>query len=116
MISDECLNKVLTECKEAAGDIPITFFEGTTAAVPCIFTREGWIYVAETGMGGRLDATNIFTRPYLQSSLPFRSRPYGVLRETLEKIAAEKAAIMKAGVPCIVGKQAEAAAKVANCC
>lgn len=55
--------------------------------------------VLETGLGGRLDCTNVFTHPLLTiiTSISLEHTEY--LGDTIEKIAAEKAGIIKQGVP-----------------
>jgi len=113
MISDEFLGEVLAECKEAARDIPVTFFEGTTAAAFLAFSRiPADILLLETGMGGRLDATNIIEKPLLIIITPISLDHMAYLGDTLVKIAGEKAAIMKPSVACVLGKQEAAAAGV----
>ncbi len=80
-----------------------TFFEFSTAMAFYDFGREGidWA-VIETGMGGRLDATNI-VRPAVSiiSNLSLEHREY--LGDTLAQIAAEKGGIIKKGVPVVTG-------------
>ncbi len=89
----------------AAGDVPITFFEATTAMALLAF-REQRVDVAviETGLGGRLDATNI-VEPQLCILTPISYDHTEHLGETLSGIAAEKAGILKPGVPVVVGRQ-----------
>ena len=64
-ISDDFLSEILSECKKAAEQtpaIPVTFFEGITVAAFLAFSRvKADILLLETGMGGRLDATNILS-------------------------------------------------------
>lgn len=89
-------------CVEAGGR-DVTFFEFTTALAFAHF-REQRVQVAvlETGMGGRLDATNLVT-PVVSviTSIGFDHQQY--LGDTIEKIAAEKAGIIKEGRPVICG-------------
>ncbi len=65
-ISDSFLTEILNECKKAAEKspaIPVTFFEGITVAAFLAFSRiEADILLLETGMGGRLDATNVLPK------------------------------------------------------
>lgn len=89
-----------------------TFFELTTALALDHFRREGVEWIAwETGLGGRLDATNI-VEPAVSviTSLGLDHREY--LGDTLAQIAGEKAGIVKPGVPAltVAGQPAEAAA------
>ena len=85
---------------------PITFFEITTAAAFLAFARHpADAVLLETGLGGRLDATNVVARPRLTALAPISLDHQAFLGERLEQIAFEKAGILKAGVPCIVGPQ-----------
>jgi dihydrofolate synthase/folylpolyglutamate synthase len=82
----------------------VTFFEATTAMGFQLFAdAQVDIAVIETGLGGRLDATNV-VQPLVAgvTSIGFDHMEW--LGETLPKIAGEKAGIFKAGVPAIVGE------------
>jgi len=102
----------------AAGrlDVQPTFFEATTAVAFELFRRAGVrIAVLEVGLGGRLDATNVVAPPALLAtaitSIAFDHELY--LGATLREIAFEKAGIIKAGVPVVVGPlEPEAAAAI----
>src|SRR6266446_2301080 len=60
LISDDDLTEVLEQCELANHDLPITFFEITTAAAFLAFSRqEADALVLEVGLGGRFDATNV---------------------------------------------------------
>jgi len=73
-------------------------FEATTAAVFCAFRAAGCdIAVLETGMGGRLDATNVIPAPLVSVLCPISLDHTAFLGDTLEKIAAEKCGILKNG-------------------
>lgn len=61
------------------------------------------IAVVEVGLGGRLDCTNVIT-PELTVITNISYDHTGILGETLQEIAAEKAGIMKRGVPCVIGE------------
>lgn len=80
-----------------------TFFELITAAALLEFAaRKVDVVVLETGLGGRLDATNICTPEVcVITSIGLDHQEY--LGSTLTSIAAEKAGILKPGVPCVVG-------------
>lgn len=76
-----------------------TFFEVTTALALSWFERQrAEIVILETGMGGRLDATNIVT-PAISVITPVGLDHMQYLGETLAAVAAEKAGIIKPGVP-----------------
>jgi dihydrofolate synthase/folylpolyglutamate synthase len=84
-----------------------TFFEITTALALAWFQRAGAeIVILETGMGGRLDATNIVT-PIVSVITPIALDHQQWLGATLQEIAAEKAGIIKAGVPVVSAPQSE---------
>ncbi|MBU6140629.1 MAG: bifunctional folylpolyglutamate synthase/dihydrofolate synthase [Proteobacteria bacterium] len=112
-ISDEFLNEILRECKEAAEKdpaIPITFFEGTTVAAFLAFSRvEADLLLLETGMGGRLDATNVLPEVLCSVITPISFDHEEFLGNSLEKIAREKAGIIKKNSPLVVGKQSDEA-------
>ena len=81
-----------------------SFFELTTAMAFQYFEKEHVdIAVIEVGLGGRLDCTNIIT-PILSiiTNISFDHTQF--LGDTLEKIAAEKAGIMKRGIPVVIGE------------
>jgi dihydrofolate synthase/folylpolyglutamate synthase len=109
-IDEAELVDVLGECERANGGEPITFFEITTAAAFLSFTRHAAdVVLLETGLGGRLDATNLVDQPALTviTSLDLDHQQF--LGDTLEEIAGEKAGILKRGVTCAVARQADGA-------
>ena len=101
-IGDAELAEILSEIKpvvETMEDRP-TEFELITAAALLWFSRVGADpVVLEVGMGGRLDATNIITDPLLSVITGVSLDHTAILGDTVEKIAAEKAGIIKPGVP-----------------
>lgn len=81
-----------------------TFFEATTAMAFEFFAEDGVdIAVIETGLGGRLDATNVVT-PLVAGVTNIGIDHVEYLGATREEIAFEKAGIFKAGVPAVVGE------------
>ena len=89
-----------------------TFFEITTALALDHFTkRDCELVVLETGLGGRLDATNAQT-PMVSVITPIGYDHQAWLGNTLEEIAAEKAGIIKPRIPVVSAKQERAAEKV----
>ena len=89
-----------------------TFFEITTAlALDHFQSRCAGVAVLETGMGGRLDATNAVT-PAACAITPVAIDHAQWLGDTLEKIAAEKAGIIKPGVPVVSAPQHPEVARV----
>lgn len=105
LISEPALTALLDECVDKNGPDEITFFEITTCAAFLAFARSpaDWTLL-EVGLGGRLDATNVIT-PRLSIITPVSMDHEAFLGDTLAKIAAEKAGIIKRGVPVIVGPQ-----------
>ncbi len=113
LISEPYLTAVLDECYAANGGENITYFEITTCAALLAFARMQADYtLLEVGLGGRLDATNVIERPAVTVITPVSIDHEQFLGDTLGKIAAEKAGIIKPGVPCIVGPQKDEALEV----
>jgi dihydrofolate synthase/folylpolyglutamate synthase len=112
LIDDGLLEDVLTEAEQANREQPITFFEITTVAAFLAFARvPADLAVIEVGMGGRMDTTNV-VEPALAAITPIGYDHTSFLGDTLEKIAAEKAGILKRAVPAVIGRQREASAGV----
>ncbi|MCL2030668.1 MAG: bifunctional folylpolyglutamate synthase/dihydrofolate synthase [Oscillospiraceae bacterium] len=94
--------KAHTERLSAEG-VYVTEFEFVTALGFLHFARAGVeAAVVEVGMGGRFDATNVLERPLLSVITPVSLDHTKVLGDTVEAIAAEKAGILKEGVPVVV--------------
>lgn len=117
-IDDATLKALIDEVEAAAANLPglgfrdVTFFEFTTALAFLFFARQQvQVVVLETGMGGRLDATNMLVPAVsVITSIGLEHTRY--LGDTLEKITAEKAGIIKAGRPVVVGQLPEEAMEV----
>ncbi|MBV8799715.1 MAG: bifunctional folylpolyglutamate synthase/dihydrofolate synthase [Alphaproteobacteria bacterium] len=106
LISEEELSNLLEECEAANGERPITFFEITTAAAILAFSRHpADALILEVGLGGRYDATNVIRRPAVTVITPVGLDHQEFLGSDIANIAAEKAGIIKKGVPVIVGPQ-----------
>lgn len=113
LITEEALSAALDECWEANNHEQITYFEITTCAAILAFARTPADYtLLETGLGGRLDATNIFDAPAMTILTPISLDHQQYLGETLAEIAGEKAGILKRGVPCVTGPQPDEALEV----
>ena len=113
LITEEHLTEVLDECYAVNGGEPITYFEITTCAALLAFSRvEADYTLLEVGLGGRLDATNVVARPAMTVITPVSIDHTQYLGDTIEKIAGEKAGIIKRGVPCVVGPQLDPAMEV----
>ena len=90
--------------KPKVDELKCTFFEATTAMAFLYFADEQIdIAVIETGLGGRLDATNVL-RPLLSVITNIGLEHSEHLGNTLSSVACEKAGIMKKGIPCLVGE------------
>ena len=103
-ISDADLARLARPLIDAAKAIGGTFFEVTTALAFQWFAEERVdIAIIETGLGGRLDATNV-VQPMVSviTSIDIDHTEY--LGTTLESIAKEKAGIIKGAAPCIIGE------------
>ena len=112
-VTDEALTATLEEVEAVNGGAPITVFEVTTAAAFVLFSRvPADLLVLEVGLGGRLDATNVVPQPAACAITSISMDHMDFLGDTLGKIAAEKAGIMRAGVPCATGAQAAPALEV----
>lgn len=113
-ISDEELAELTAFVRpvaDAMTDKP-TEFELITAIAFLYFRRHGCdVVVLETGMGGRLDATNLIERPLLSVITGIALDHTAFLGDTIPQIATEKAGIIKAGCPVLWGgENAEAEA------
>jgi dihydrofolate synthase/folylpolyglutamate synthase len=105
-IAEAELAAVLEHCERVNLGLSITEFEITTAAAFLAFARHpADLLLIETGLGGRLDATNVIARPRLTALAPISLDHQSFLGEQLAQIAFEKAGILKPAVPCIVGPQ-----------
>ena len=106
-IEDDALIDALERCDEAVGEEKLTYFETTTCAALLAFAETPADYaIIEVGLGGRLDATNVFDRPLACLIAPVDLDHQQFLGDTLPLIAAEKAGILRAGVPAVIGVQA----------
>ena len=106
LIAEPDLTAILDECYKANGGADITYFEITTCAAILAFARTPADYtLLEVGLGGRLDATNVIDRPVMTVITPVSMDHEQFLGDTVAKIAAEKAGIIKKGVPCVVSRQ-----------
>jgi dihydrofolate synthase/folylpolyglutamate synthase len=109
LVSDEALAAALEECERANGGEPITVFEIETAAAFLLFSRHpADVTLLEVGLGGRLDATNVIEAPLACAITPVSMDHLDFLGDSIEKIAAEKAAILKRNVPAAIAPQSAA--------
>lgn len=112
-IGEDLLVDCLARAEAANGGELITLFEITTAAAFLAFAETpADLLLLETGLGGRLDATNVVRKPLLTAITPISIDHVSFLGDTLTAIAGEKAGILKVGVPCVVGRQVPEAFEV----
>jgi len=119
-ISDNDLRRLSEIVEEAATAVeetnpelgPVTEFEFATALGFLYFsTMDTDVVILETGLGGRLDATNIVL-PKLTIITPIGHDHMDRLGETISEIAAEKGGIIKPRIPVVVSEQKKEAAQV----
>jgi len=106
LITEDELVSLLSEIEKLVVPGTLSYFEAGTAAAFAAFTRHAADFtILETGLGGRLDATNVISKPLaaIITRLSMDHRDY--LGDTIEKIAGEKAGIMRAGIPCYAAAQ-----------
>ncbi|ADM08990.1 FolC bifunctional protein [Parvularcula bermudensis HTCC2503] len=105
-ISDDLLAATLGRCEAAAGDLPLSYFEAVTASAFLAFAETaGDVVILETGLGGRLDATNVIDHPRAAIITPIALDHQRFLGTELADIAFEKAGILKAGAAFVTGAQ-----------
>lgn len=103
MISENRVAEILTAMWPKVEELQATFFEVTTALAFKYFADEQVdIAVIETGLGGRLDATNVLEKPLATVVTSISLEHTQFLGDTVELIAGEKAGIFKPGSPAIV--------------
>ena len=106
MISERELLDLMPHVLDTAdrAGIPATFFEVVTLAAMAHFARARCdVAVLETGLGGRLDSTNVVARPLVSVITGIGLDHTKILGSTIEEVAREKAGIIKPGVPVVAG-------------
>lgn len=104
MISHQAVVDFVDEHRTMFADLKLSFFEMTVGLAFDYFAKEKVdIAVVEVGMGGRLDSTNVIL-PELSVITNIGLDHTQFLGDTLEKIAREKAGIIKEGVPVVIGE------------
>ena len=107
MISEDFVVDFVAQNKSFFEDNQLSFFEMTVGLAFDYFAKEQVdVAVIEVGMGGRLDSTNVIT-PLVSviTNIGFDHTQF--LGDTLPKIAAEKAGIIKSNVPVVIGEYSE---------
>ena len=104
MIAEDFVINFVQRTQELSQQIEPSFFELTmTMAFDYFAQQQVDIAIIETGLGGRLDSTNIIT-PILSIITNIGYDHMNILGDTLEKIAAEKAGIIKPTIPVVIGE------------
>lgn len=103
-VSDRLITDAFERIEAARGDISLTYFEFNTLAAADIFIREqADIIILEVGLGGRLDAVNIFDGDVsVITSIDLDHQAF--LGDTVEQVAYEKAGILRGGRPAVCGQ------------
>ena len=104
MIPEENVVNFIAEHKEKFEKMELSFFEMTVGMAFDYFAKEKVdITIVEVGMGGRLDSTNLIT-PELSIITNIGLDHVKFLGDTMEKIAGEKAGIIKPDIPVVIGE------------
>lgn len=112
LVEDAILADAIARVAEANRGETITVFEILTAVAFVLFSEHpADAAIIEVGLGGRFDATNVIPRPATSVIMPISLDHEAYLGDRVELIAAEKAGIIKQGVPVIVGAQEYEAAR-----
>jgi dihydrofolate synthase / folylpolyglutamate synthase len=105
-IDDGPLETLIDRALEANAGREATFFEITTALAFAAFAENpADVLLLETGLGGRLDCTNIVATPQATIITALGLDHQDILGDAPEAIAAEKAGIIKPGIPCVLAPQ-----------
>lgn len=106
IVDDALFAETVRRVAEANDDEPITVFEMLTAVMFLLFSEHpADAAIVEVGLGGRFDATNVIAKPAVSVIMPIALDHQAYLGDRIELIAAEKAGIMKPGVPVVFGSQ-----------
>ncbi len=106
LVSDDRLLAAMEAVERVNDNAPITVFEVITATAFCLFAETpADLCVLEVGLGGRGDATNVIEHAAASAITSISLDHRELLGPTIDLIAAEKAGIMKADVPVVIGAQ-----------
>lgn len=112
-ISDSYLYEIMEEARIHSHSTPLTFFEGFCIGAFLAFSKSNSdVLLMEAGMGARIDATNIIDKKLATIITPISFDHTEYLGNTIEKIAFEKAHILRPQTPVIIGPQPVAAEKI----
>lgn len=112
-ISDDIFLRLLNEHLDYFEENQCNMFE-IDMVIACLYFKEAHVDIAifEVGIGGRLDSTNVITKPLVTVITSIGLDHMELLGNTVEAIASEKAGIIKEGVPCVIGKMQDSVEKV----
>ena len=106
LVEDAVLADAVRRVAAANAGQAITVFEILTAVTFLLFSEHpADVAIIEVGLGGRFDATNVVDDPAVSVIMPISLDHQAYLGDRVELIAAEKAGIMKAGRPVVIGHQ-----------
>jgi dihydrofolate synthase/folylpolyglutamate synthase len=106
LVSDATLDAALADIERINAGSPITVFEVLAACAYLLFSRvPAELAVVEVGLGGRFDATNVVVDPAAAAITSISLDHQDFLGDRVERIAWEKAGIMKQGRPVVTGTQ-----------
>lgn len=111
-VSEEFVIRFVAENKRHFEDLRPSFFELTTAmAFQAFAENDCELSVIETGLGGRLDSTNVL-QPELSVITNIGLEHTHFLGDTIQEVATEKAGIIKQGIPVVIGRHNSESLKV----
>ncbi|MFB2552999.1 bifunctional folylpolyglutamate synthase/dihydrofolate synthase [Ensifer soli] len=106
LVADAVLAEAVRRVADVNAGEAITVFELLTAVAFVLFSEHpADAAIIEVGLGGRFDSTNVIDRPAVSVVMPISLDHQAFLGDRVELIAAEKAGIMKRGVPVVIGHQ-----------
>ena len=112
-ISDNFLFEVMEEARIGAAQTPLTFFEGFTIGAFLAFSKvPADVVLIESGMGARIDATNIIEQKLATIITPISFDHVEYLGNSIAQIAVEKAHIIRPKTPVIIGPQPKQAQEI----
>jgi dihydrofolate synthase/folylpolyglutamate synthase len=114
MITESAVMYWTEQLKNTAENVEASFFEMTVVMALAYFREQKVdIAIIETGMGGRLDSTNVVT-PLMSIITHIAKDHQQFLGETIQQIAGEKAGIIKQNIPVLIGRKQQETADVFN--
>ena len=113
LVDDDTLCDAIERVAKSNANESITLFELLSAVTFVLFSEHKADFaLVEVGLGGRFDATNVIANPLISVIAPVALDHQSYLGDTIEKIAFEKAGIIKPGIPVAIGPQESPALEV----